>query len=96
MDGKKIFRDLGYYVFNDIFDLISKKSKYETYNKMINALIDTDQLRFMYLVKEILDIESKMVYFCDKSSEIKMENISYEFEVKRDDNSCAVKTPCDE
>jgi hypothetical protein len=129
--AEKYFRDQGYYIFNDTFDLISKKSKYKQYNKMIKAIIDSNkfsrfaklitsnslagynienpdlfvfngedkffvevkkgrdrlrepQIRFMYLAKEVLDIESKMVYFCDKSDEIKVENIIYEFEIKID------------
>lgn len=129
--AEKHFRDLGYYIFNDTFDLISKKSKYEQYNKMIKALIGPSkfsafskiiksnslagynienpdlfvfnekenffvevkkgrdklrepQIRFIYLAKKILDTESKMVYLYDKSDEIKVENIIYEFEIKND------------
>lgn len=108
--AEKLYRDQGYYVFNDSFDLISKRSKYDQFNKMIRSLVAIDQLnrfsklvklnlqsgysienldlfvfnekeyffvevkkgkdrlrdpqlRFMYLVKEALDIESKMMYF---------------------------------
>lgn len=131
--AEKHFRDQGYYVFNDTFDLISRKSKYEQYNKMIKAIIDSNkfsrfeklitsnsfagynienpdlfifngkdkffvevkkgrdrlrepQIRFMYLAKEVLDIESKVIYLCDKSNEIKVEDIICEFEIKTDFN----------
>lgn len=43
--AERYFRDQGYYVFNDTFDLISKKSKYKQYNKMIKAIIDSNKFR---------------------------------------------------
>ena len=43
-------------------------------------------MRFMYFAKRILDIESKLIYFCDKSVEKKVENITYNFEIKTADD----------
>ena len=49
--AEKYFRDQGYYIFNDTFDLISKKSKYKQYNKMIKAIIDSNKFsRFAKLI----------------------------------------------
>ena len=131
--AEKFYRDQGYYVFNDSFDLISKRSKYDQFNKMIWSLIGDGQnnkfsevikfdfkngykvenldlflfnekeyffvevrkgsdklrepqMRFMYFAKKILDIESKLIYFCDKSVEKKVENITYNFEIKTSDD----------
>jgi len=39
------------------------------------------QMRFFYLAKEYLGIESKLVYVCDKSKEIKLDRINFEFEM---------------
>ena len=131
--AEKYYRNKGYNVFNNNFDLISKRSKYLQFNKMIRSLIDDGQnndfseiikfnskngykvenldlfvfnekeyffievkkgsdklrepqMRFMYFAKEILGIESKLIYFCDKSVEKKVENIIYNFEIKIDDD----------
>jgi Holliday junction resolvase-like predicted endonuclease len=131
--AEKYYRNKGYNVFNNNFDLISKRSKYLQFNKMIRSLIDDGQynkfsevikfnsksgykvenldlfvfnekeyffvevkkgsdklrepqMRFMYFAKRILDIESKLIYFCDKSVEKKVENITYNFEIKTSDD----------
>lgn len=122
------FRDLGYYVFTNEFDLLSNKSKYKRSNEMINTIIGLNQLvkfnevtkdafergfrienpdlfvfdldtcffaevkkdkdrlrepqmRFFYFVKEHLDIESKLIYLCDQSKEVKFEKVNFEFEI---------------
>lgn len=114
--AERYFRDNGYYVFSNEFNLLSKKSKYRRYNQMIETLIPPSQLqsfkevlpnileyysienpdlfvynlkqcffvevkkgkdilresqmRFFYLAKEYLGIESKLVYLSDKSAEV--------------------------
>ena len=39
------------------------------------------QIRFLYLAKEYFGIESKLVYLCDKSTEVKFEKINFEFDI---------------
>jgi len=39
------------------------------------------QIRFLYLAKEHFGIESKLVYLCDKSTEVKFEKINFEFDI---------------
>jgi len=122
------FRDLGYYVFTNEFDLLSDKTKFKRYNEMINTIIglnqfekfneaiknasergfrienpdlfvfDLDtcffaevkkgkdrlrepQMRFFYFVKEHLDIESKLIYLCDQSTEVKFEKVNFELDI---------------
>lgn len=39
------------------------------------------QIRFIYLAKEYFGIESKLLYLCDKSTEVKSEKINFEFDI---------------
>ncbi|MDD3840681.1 MAG: hypothetical protein PHP06_08960 [Clostridia bacterium] len=50
--AEKHYRSKGYNVFNNSFDLISKRSKYDQFNKVIRSLVAIDQLnRFSKLLK---------------------------------------------
>lgn len=118
------FRNKGYYIINNEFDLFSKKSKYRTYNDIIALMIgkeriDTfkkvtnslyqkgyktenidlfiyntesfffaeakkgkdklreEQIRFMYLAKEILDTECKLIYLSDVDNKVSSEVIEF-------------------
>jgi len=122
------FRDLGYHVFANEFDLLSSKTKFRIFNEMITTMVGVDQIsnfkeaikgalgrgnrvenpdlfvfnlktyfftevkkekdmlrepqmRFFYLAKEYLGIESKLVYLCDKSKEVKFESVSFGFDI---------------
>jgi hypothetical protein len=125
---ERYFRENGYYVFSNEFNLLSKKSKFRRYNQMIETLISPSQLqafkrvlpnilenyrienpdlfvynlkecffvevkkgrdilresqmRFFYLAKEYLGIESKLVYLSDKSTEVLKEEVTFDFAMK--------------
>ncbi len=54
--AEKYFRDNGYYVFSNEFDLLSKKSKYRRYNQMIETLIPPSRLQaFKEVLPNILE-----------------------------------------
>ncbi len=74
----------GHNIGNSYLFVFNEKDKYFVEAKKGRDKLREPQKRFMYLAKEILNIESKMVYFCDKSYEIKVENIIYKFEIKTD------------
>ncbi len=125
--AERFFRENGYLVFANNFDLVSKKSKYHRFTKMIETLVtpmrlqsfkeaiqgldsrgysvenpdlfilnlDTcffveakkgkdklrePQMRFFYLAKEFLGIESKLIYFSNESTNIHKEEILYNFD----------------
>jgi hypothetical protein len=76
----------GYKVENlDLFVFNEKEYFFVEVKKGSDKLREP-QMRFMYFAKRILDIESKLIYFCDKSVEKKVENITYNFEIKTADD----------
>lgn len=123
--AESYFRDNGYYVFSNEFNLLSKKSKFRRYNQMIETLIPPSrlqafkevlpkilenysienpdlfvynlkecffvevkkgkdilresQIRFFYLAKEYLGLESKLVYLSDKAAEVFTEEVTISF-----------------
>lgn len=124
--SEQYFREQGNYVFSNEFNLLSKTSKFDRYNRMIGSLVGHEkllsfkrgaqqlndvgcaienpdlfvynlescffaevkkekdqlrepQLRFMYLTREILGVESKLVYLCDRTKEIKIEEDCFTF-----------------
>lgn len=126
--SEQFFRDNGYYVFANEFDLLSTKTKFKRYNEMITTIIgenrlinfkdafsdtlksgkkienpdlfvynlktcffvevkkEKDKIRepqilYFYLVKECLEVESKLVYLCDKSNEVKFEKLIFELDI---------------
>lgn len=40
------------------------------------------QMRFIYLAEKYLGIESKLIYLCDRSSDIRKEELSFDFEIQ--------------
>lgn len=121
--AERYFRELGYYVFTNDFDLYSKKTKYQRINKMIETLVSPEKMqvfkaalheayhkgfkvenpdlfvfdlqtcffaevkkgkdklrepqnRFLYLAKEILDIDSKLIYLDDKALNVVIEELT--------------------
>ena len=131
----QFFRNKGYYVINDEFDLFSKTSKYKIYNDIISLIVGKEkvepygkvardlhkegyktenidlfvfntnsfffaeakkrsdylrepQLRFMYLVKEILNADCKMIYLSDIENEIKIETLHDHIDLTGDFYMC--------
>jgi hypothetical protein len=129
--AERFFRDNGYCVFANGFDLISNKSKYRSFNRMIETMITPIQLQafketlqtirnkgikvenpdlfvfnletfffaeakkgkdrlrnpqmiFFYLAKEFLGIDSKLIYLCDKATEVIKEESTFNFELPLD------------
>lgn len=127
--AERYLRNQGYYIFSNDFDFISKKTKFERFNKMIETMFSEEQLsdfktnaninsqngysvenidlfvydlenhffaevkkgkdklreqqmRFMYLAKKHLGIESKLIYLCDKTTDITKEEITFNFEIE--------------
>ena len=126
--SEQFFRNKGYHVFANEFDLLSAKSKFGRYNDMITSIIGDyrissfkeailgmlkngnslenpdlfvynldscffvevkkekdklrePQMRFFYLIKEHFGVESKLVYLCDKSKEVRFETLTFKFDV---------------
>ncbi|MCT8139957.1 hypothetical protein H1D32_21000 [Anaerobacillus sp. CMMVII] len=123
--AEKYFRNHGYYVLTNEFNLLSKTSKYERYNKIISTMVNTDkikqfkeavqhliqqgisienpdlfvfnletcffaevkkekdrlrepQLRFFYLAKQLLEIDSKLIYLSDTTTSVCNEQLTIE------------------
>jgi len=126
--AEEFFRNKGYYVINDEFDLFSKNSKYKVYNDIISLIVGKDkvetfrkvarelygegykienvdlfifnrnsflfaeakkgkdplrepQLRFMYLAKEILNADCKLVYLSEIKNEISAETLIFQVDL---------------
>ncbi|MFB9759255.1 hypothetical protein [Ectobacillus funiculus] len=123
--AEEFFRNQGYYIINDEFDLFSKNSKYKVYNDIISLIVGKEkieifrrvarvlyedgykienldlfifdrnsflfaeakkgkdclrepQLRFMYLAKEILDADCKLVYLSEVENETRIETLNFQ------------------
>lgn len=127
--SERYLRNQGYYVFSNDFDFISKTSKFDRFNKMIETMLSQEelsdfknnvninrqkgysvenidlfvydldryffaevkkekdklreaQLRFIYLAEKHLGIESKLIYLCDKTTDITKEELTFNFEIE--------------
>ncbi|MEH7114600.1 hypothetical protein V7124_19870 [Neobacillus niacini] len=53
--AEQYFRQHGYYVFNNDFNLLSKKSKFERFNQCILSMIDSSKIKtFQKTVQELI------------------------------------------
>lgn len=56
--AERYFREIGYYVFTNEFNLLSKTSKFSRYNKMIETMVSKEQLNsFKEALKTLLQNE---------------------------------------